>query len=145
MNTNSIVMWETLPSNADWDCCKTQILQQILRIQNPLLEEDCAFSEVIHLFQSVGCVRKKLHFRTVQQNQKSFPWMQDWGWMENPHLFYGIWFSQFLGTRLRTMIERRDPLWTNVKFVHHLTQFTNASNLMEWSMTWTMLILFPQT
>ena len=35
------------------------------------------FLEVIHLFHSVGCVRNKLQFRTVQQNQKSFPWMQD--------------------------------------------------------------------
>ena len=34
--------------------------------------EHCAFSEAIHLFQSVGCVRNKLQFRTVQQIQKSF-------------------------------------------------------------------------
>ena len=38
------------------------------------------FLKVIHLFQWVGCVRNKLQFRTVQQNQKSFPWMQDWDW-----------------------------------------------------------------
>ena len=44
-------MWETLPNNADWDCFKTPILQEILRIPNPLLEEHCAFLEVIHLFQ----------------------------------------------------------------------------------------------
>ena len=25
MNTNNIVMWETLPNNADWDCSKTPI------------------------------------------------------------------------------------------------------------------------
>ena len=25
MNTNNIVMWETLPNNADWDCFKTPI------------------------------------------------------------------------------------------------------------------------
>ena len=37
----------------------------------------CAFWEVIRLFQSAGCVRDKLQFRTVQQNRKSFPWMQD--------------------------------------------------------------------
>ena len=30
---------------------KTPILREILRIQNPLLEEHCAFLEVIHLFQ----------------------------------------------------------------------------------------------
>ena len=44
---------------------------EILKIQNPLLEEHCAFLEVIHLFQQVGCVRNKLQFHTVQQNPKS--------------------------------------------------------------------------
>ena len=29
-----IVMWETLPNNADWDCFKTPILQEILKTQN---------------------------------------------------------------------------------------------------------------
>ena len=33
MITNNIVMWETLPNNADWDCFKTPILQEILRSQ----------------------------------------------------------------------------------------------------------------
>ena len=51
VNTNSIVMWVILPSNADWDCFKTPILQEILRIQNPLLEEHYAFLEVIHSFR----------------------------------------------------------------------------------------------
>ena len=48
-----------LQNNADLDCFKTPILREILRIQNPLLEEHCAFLEVIHLFQSVGCARKQ--------------------------------------------------------------------------------------
>ena len=65
-------MWVILPNNADWDCFKTPILQEILRIQNLLQVEHCAFLDVIRLFQSVGCVRNKLQFRTVQQNQKSF-------------------------------------------------------------------------
>ena len=51
MITNNIVMWETLQNNADWDCFKTPILREILRTQNLLLEEHCAFLEVIHLFQ----------------------------------------------------------------------------------------------
>ena len=67
------------------------------------------FLEDIHLFQSVGCVRNKLQFRTAQQNQKSFLWMQDWGWMVYPHLIHGIWSSQFLETRIRVMLEWRDP------------------------------------
>ena len=65
------VMWETLQNSADWDCFKTPILQEILRTHNLLLVEHYAFSEVIRLFQSPGCVG------TVQQNQKSFLWMQD--------------------------------------------------------------------
>ena len=39
MNTNNIVTWVILPNNADWDCFKTLTLQEILKIQNPLLEE----------------------------------------------------------------------------------------------------------
>ena len=48
MNTDNIVMWEILPSNADWDCFKTLTSREILKIRNPLLEEHCASSEVIH-------------------------------------------------------------------------------------------------
>ena len=47
-------MWETLQNNADWDCFKTPILQEILRIQNLHQVEHCAFSEAIRLFQSVA-------------------------------------------------------------------------------------------
>ena len=36
-------MWETLPNDADWDCFKTPILQEILRTQNLLRVEHCAF------------------------------------------------------------------------------------------------------
>ena len=54
--TNNIVMWETLQNNADWDCFKTPILQELLRIPNPHQVEHCAFSEAIRLFQSVRCV-----------------------------------------------------------------------------------------
>ena len=68
--TNKIVMWETLQNSADWDCFKTPILLEILRIQNLHQVEHCAFSEAKRTVQqSVGCVRNKLQFRTVQQNQ----------------------------------------------------------------------------
>ena len=70
-------MWGILPNNAGWDYFKDPILQEILKIQNLHQVEHRAFSEAIRLFQSVGCVRNKLQFRTVQQNQKSFPWTQD--------------------------------------------------------------------
>ena len=42
---------KTLQNNADWDCFKTPIFQEILRIQNLRQVEGCAFLEVIHLFQ----------------------------------------------------------------------------------------------
>ena len=42
---------EVLLTNADWDCFKTLTSREILKIQNPLLQEHCAFLEVIHLFQ----------------------------------------------------------------------------------------------
>ena len=55
-----------ITNNADWDCFKTPILQEILRIQNLHQVEHCTFSEAIRLCQSVGCVRNNLQFRTVQ-------------------------------------------------------------------------------
>ena len=70
MNTNNIVMWVILPNNAGWDCFKTPILREILRIRNLLRVEHCAFLEVIRLFQSVGCVRNTLsvsHSSTVSE------------------------------------------------------------------------------
>ena len=38
--TNSIVMWETLQNNAEWECFMTPILREILRTQNLLLVEN---------------------------------------------------------------------------------------------------------
>ena len=93
VTTNKIVMWVILPNKADWDCFQTPILQEILRIQNLHQEEHCAFLEVIRFFQMVGCVRNKLQFRAVQQNQKSILWTQDWGWTGFPLSICGIWSS----------------------------------------------------
>ena len=58
MNTNNIVMWVTLPNNADWDCFKTLTLQEILKIQNPLLEEHCAVFGS-HTFVPISWMCKK--------------------------------------------------------------------------------------
>ena len=49
--TANFVIFSILLNNADWDCFRTLILREILKIQNPLLEGRCAFSEVMHLFQ----------------------------------------------------------------------------------------------
>ena len=64
-------MWETLPNNADWDFQDSDFAGD-LEDSNVHQVERCAFLEVIHLFQSVGCVGNELQFRTVQQNQKSY-------------------------------------------------------------------------
>ena len=50
----SIANWtkaEILLNNADWDCFKILTWREILKIQNPLRVEHCAFLEVIQLFQ----------------------------------------------------------------------------------------------
>ena len=57
MNTNSIATWVVLQNNAEWDCFKTPILREILRIQNPLLEEHCIFGS--HTFVPISWMCKK--------------------------------------------------------------------------------------
>ena len=52
-------MWEILLSNADWDCFRTQTLREILKIQNPLLEEHYAFSEVIQFVPTSWMCKKQ--------------------------------------------------------------------------------------
>ena len=43
MNTNNIVMWEILLSNADWGCFRTLTSREILKIQNPRQGEHYVF------------------------------------------------------------------------------------------------------
>ena len=96
-------------------------------------------SDVEHLFQSVGCARNKLQSLTVQQIHKIISLdagLRLYGF--SPLLIYGIWSLQFLETRLRTMIERWNPLFA-------VTQVTRKCNFEECSMFWIMLTLFPQT
>ena len=56
--TNNIVMWVILLNNADWDCFKTLTLREILKIQNPLLEEHFAFFGS-HTFVPISLMCKK--------------------------------------------------------------------------------------
>ena len=51
-------MWLTLPNNADWDCFRTLISREILKIRNPLLEEHCAFFGS-HTFVPISWMCKK--------------------------------------------------------------------------------------
>ena len=51
-------MWETLPNNADWDCFKTPILQEILRIQKSTSGGTlCVFGS--HAFVPISWMCKK--------------------------------------------------------------------------------------
>ena len=62
-------MWATL-NIVDGGHFKIQNLQEILKTQNPHQAESCAFLEVEHLYQSVGCARSKRQCRTAPQNQR---------------------------------------------------------------------------
>ena len=58
MNTNSIVMWEILPNNADWDCFKTLISREILKIQKSTSGGTlCVFGS--HTFFPISWICKK--------------------------------------------------------------------------------------
>ena len=128
-------MWVILLNHAGWDCFKTPILQEILRIQNLLRVEHCAFLEVIHFYPtSWMCKKNKLQFRTVQQNPKSFLWMQDWGWTGFLLSICGIWLFLCQETRFRLMKDRGD-----------LLSLTRVTDLKGRSMCWIILIVFPQT
>ena len=52
-------MWVKLPNNADWDCFKTLISREILKIRDPLLEEHCAFLEAIHFVPKSWMCKKQ--------------------------------------------------------------------------------------
>ena len=81
MTVVNIVMWGKQHSNADLVYSKTQPLLEILRTQSQPQEVSCVFLEAEHFFQSVGCARNKLLFRTFPQSLKLFLWMLDHVWM----------------------------------------------------------------
>ena len=67
--SDNIVTWDTRHSVVDWVCCKTQTVLVILKIQT---STSGGVLEVEHSFQSVGCARNRLLFRTSLQSLKSF-------------------------------------------------------------------------
>ena len=77
------------------------------RLEIYFRREHCVFWETTS-FQSKGCLRNRLQFRTVQQNQKSFSWMQNEGWTKDPRLTCGMWSSLFF-TEIR--ISRTLHMW----------------------------------
>ena len=92
MTANNVVMWETMHNNAGWDCFRTLTLPEILKSQNRLQGRFCAYLEVTHSFQHVGCVRSKLVLDTVQRNLKLFLLAQEvCAWTVFLLLIFGIW------------------------------------------------------
>ena len=57
VNTISIVLWEALPNNADWDCFRTLTSREILKIQNPLQGEHYVFGS--HTFVPISWMCNK--------------------------------------------------------------------------------------
>ena len=93
----------------------------------------CIFGS--HTFVPISwCVRNKFQFRTVQQNQKSFPWTLDWDQTGFLLSIYGIWSSQFLETRIRVIKHGEICARTNLRFVQHLTQI--KTNSISWNDLW---------
>ena len=136
VNFNSIVVWVVLQNNAGWDWFQGSDFAGDLEVPKAISGGTLCILEVIHLSQSVGCVRYKFQFRTVQQNQKSFLWMQDWGWMVSPHLIYGIWSSQFITeTRIRVLKQMEACVQTNVRYSFS-TSHTSKTKEISWNDWW---------
>ena len=72
VKTNSIVMLVILLNNAGCDCFKTPLLREILRTQNPLRVEHCAFLEVIHLCQKLDVQETNFSFTQLNRSRNHF-------------------------------------------------------------------------
>ena len=73
VNTNNIVTSEPLLSNADWNCFKSPILREILRILNLLRVGHCTFFES-HTFDPISCMwRTKFSFPQLNRD----PWVDN--------------------------------------------------------------------
>ena len=81
-------------STQQWDCFWTLILPEILKTQNRLQGEFCAYLEVTRLFQSSGCARSKLLSHTVRRILKLFILMQVYAWMDLWDLVFEVLRSQ---------------------------------------------------
>ena len=58
MSKNKIYTWVTLPNNADWDCFKTLILREILKIQNTSGGTLCIFGSHTFVPRSWMCKKQ---------------------------------------------------------------------------------------
>ena len=90
------------------------------------------FSEAARSFQSVGCVRNKLQFRTVQTESEIISLDAGLRWNGIPALDCGIWSSLFF-TETRIRVIKNGEIRARTKFVQDLTNFQRERNLIEWA------------
>ena len=128
----------------------TPILREILRTQNLLQVEHCAFLEAIHLFQTFGCVRNKRQCPTALPNQKSYRWILDCEWMD--YLFLWDVMIKVLRTPQQETVReitnpnpnKREPemlinyrMWTTLPQTHTLLKVslscTPSKTMKQWS------------
>ena len=106
---------------------------------------------IVHFWKSYVCSNKL----DMQEANISIPQLHRvWNHFFGCRIEVG-WYTRtwFTGSDRRSSSWKHESEWsstgrcvrTKVRFVQYLTQFKNERNLMEWSMIWTTLILFPQT
>ena len=135
MNFNSIVIWVIVQNNADWDCFKTLISREILKIQNPLLEEHCAFLES-HTFVPISLMCKKQNAVSHSSTESEIISL-DTGLRLDGLLALELWdlIVSVLGNMTQTTERERSDLLS----------LTEVKDLKVRSTRWIMLIVFPQT
>ena len=131
-------MWETLQNNADWDCFKTPVLQDILRIQNQHQVEHCAFSEASWMCKKQTSVS---HSSTESEIISL-----DAGLRLDGIPAQDIWdliVAVLHGNTYQSNQERRDPCTNLVRARPHKLPTQKKSHGMIDDLK--MLILIPQT
>ena len=71
VNTNNIVMWETLHNDADWDCW-LRFCRRSWGFKNLLQMEHCVFSEATRSFQPAGCKEQNFSFTQLNRIRTHF-------------------------------------------------------------------------
>ena len=108
VNSNRIVMWETLPNNPDWDCFKTQILQEILRTWKSTSNGTLSVFGC-HTFVPNSWMCKK-QTSVSHSSTESEIISLDAGLRLDGIPALDLWDLIVLGNTTQNRIERRDPL-----------------------------------
>ena len=138
---HSSYMWRqtVLPCRKHYETMQTGTVSRLRFCGRPRRFKIHFWRNIVRFWKSYICSNQldvsetNFCFAQVQQNQKSFSWTQDWGWMVYPHLIYGIWSSQFFTeTRIRA-IKNGEDLCMNqreVRAVPHTLQKRKKSHGM---------------